>query len=357
MNEYRIHVAQADLDDLHDRLARTRWPDELPGAGWDYGIPLDRVRQLADSWRKLDWRAHEARLNAYPQFTTTIDGENIWFLHIRSASPDAIPLILTHGWPGSVVEFLDLIPLLTARFHLVIPAIPGFGFSGPTHSRGWGQQRVAQAWATLMAQLGYERYGAQGGDWGSGISRLVAAADTEHVIGVHINFMPTAGDYDGKLSPLDAERLAKTRKLAANRHPHQVLFAAAPQTIAYALNDSPVGQLAFLAEKFSQWADPAHAISDEVVVTDVMHYWITRTAGSSSRLVKESGLGGGPVPCPVPIGIAVLPQDIVQPVRPLVDLRHDVRQWTEFPSGGHFAALEVPELLAADITSFFHEAL
>ena len=353
MNEFSVNVPQADLDDLHDRLARTRWPDELPGAGWEYGIPLDRVRHLADAWQKLDWRAHEARLNAYPQFTTTIDGENVYFLHVRSANPDAIPLILTHGWPGSVVEFLDLIPLLTPNFHLVVPAIPGFGFSGPTRSRGWGQQRVARAWATLMAGLGYDRYGAQGGDWGSGISRLLAAAAPEHVIGVHINFMPTGGTYDGPLSPQDQERLAKTLKLAANRHPHQILFAAAPQTIAYAFTDSPVGQMAFLAEKFTLWADPHKPISDEAILTDVMHYWITGTGGSSSRLVRESGLAGGPIPCPAPLGVAVLPYDIVLPVRPLVDLRHDVRRWTEFPAGGHFAGLEVPELLAADITAFF----
>jgi pimeloyl-ACP methyl ester carboxylesterase len=353
MNEFSVNVPQADLDDLHDRLARTRWPDELPDAGWDYGIPLDRVRQLAAAWQRLDWRAHEARLNAYPQFTTTIDGENVYFLHIRSADPGAVPLILTHGWPGSVVEFLDLIPLLTAHFHLVVPAIPGFGFSGPTRARGWSQERVARAWATLMASLGYDRYGAQGGDWGSGISRLLAAAAPEHVIGVHINFMPTGGTYDGPLSPLDRERLAKTMKLAAARHPHQILFAAAPQTIAYAFTDSPVGQMAFLAEKFKLWADPATPVPDEVILTDVMHYWITGTGGSSSRLVRESGLTSGPIPCPVPLGVAVLPHDIVQPVRPLVDLRHDVRQWTEFPAGGHFAALEVPQLLAADITAFF----
>ncbi|WP_433293342.1 epoxide hydrolase family protein [Actinoplanes sp. CA-030573] len=353
MNEFALHVPQADLDDLHDRLARTRWPDELPDAGWDYGIPLDRVRQLTTAWATFDWRAHEAALNAYGPRVETIDGERVWFLHVRSADPAAIPLILTHGWPGSVAEFLELIPLLMPRFHLVVPAIPGYGFSGPTRSRGWGQERVARAWATLMERLGYERYGAQGGDWGSGISRLLAAVAPEHVIGVHVNFMPTGGAYDGPLSEVDAARLAKTRQLAGNRHPHQVLFAAAPQTIAYALNDSPAGQLAFIAEKFQQWADPAHPIADEVVLADVMHYWLTGTAGSSSRLVKETGLGGGPIPCPAPLGVAVLPHDIVQPVRPLVEQRHDIRQWTEFPSGGHFAALEVPDLLAADITSFF----
>jgi epoxide hydrolase len=353
MNEFLVHVPEADLDDLRTRLSRTRWPDELPGAGWDYGIPLDRVRHLASLWERYDWRRHEARLNAYPQFTTTIDGENVWFLHVRSADPAALPLILTHGWPGSPVEFLDLIPLLTQQFHLVIPAIPGFSFAGPTRSRGRGQQWVAQAWATLMARLGYARYGAQGGDWGSGISRLLAAHDREHVAGVHVNYMPTGGAYDGQLSATDQNRLEKTRALAANRHPHQVFFAATPQTVGYALTDSPVGQLAFLAEKFTTWSDPAHPIPDETILDDVMHYWLTRTAGSSSRLIKESGLGSGPIPCPAPLGVAVLPHDIVQSIRPLVELRHDVRQWSEFSRGGHFAALEVPDLLAADIAAFF----
>ncbi|GAA2637482.1 epoxide hydrolase family protein [Paractinoplanes durhamensis] len=353
MNESAVHVPEADLDDLRVRLSRTRWPDELPGSGWDYGIPLDRVQHLAAAWEKYDWRRHERRLNAFPQFTTTIDGENVWFVHVRSANPDALPLILTHGWPGSPVEFLDLIPLLTPHFQVVVPAIPGFSFSGPTRSRGWGQQRVAQAWATLMADLGYDRYGAQGGDWGSGISRLLAAHAPERVVGVHVNYLPSGGPYDGPLSPIDQARLEKTRALAANRHPHQILFSKTPQTLAYALTDSPVGQLAFLAEKFTTWADPAHAIPDETILDDVMHYWLTRTAASSSRLIKESGLGAGPIPCPAPLAVAVLPADLVQSIRPLVEQRHDVRQWSEFSRGGHFAALEVPELLAADVVAFF----
>jgi hypothetical protein len=169
-----------------------------------------------------------------------------------------------------------------------------------------------------------------------------------------VNFMPTGGGYDGELSPADQARLEKTRALAANRHPHQIMFAATPQTLAYALTDSPAGQLAFLAEKFTTWADPAQPIADETILDDVMHYWLTRTAASSSRLIKESGLGSGPIPCPVPLGVAVLPHDIVQSIRPLVELRHDVRQWSEFSRGGHFAALEVPDLLAADVASFFH---
>jgi pimeloyl-ACP methyl ester carboxylesterase len=314
---------------------------------------LDRIRTLADKWGKFDWRAHEEALNSLPQFVTEIDGANVYFIHQRSAAPDAIPLILTHGWPGSVVEFLDLIPLLSPYFHLVVPAIPGFGFSGPTRSRGWGMQRVAAAWATLMARLGYERYGAQGGDWGSGISRLLAAAAPDRVLGVHINYLPSMGTPPGPLSEVDQDRLERTRLLAGNRHPHQVLFAQTPQTIAYAMNDSPVGQLAFIAEKFHQWAGPDTPVADEVILADVMHYWLTGTFGSAARLVKESGLATGPIPCPAPLGVAVLPHDIVQSIRPLVQMRHDVRRWTEYPRGGHFAALEVPELLAADVTAFF----
>jgi pimeloyl-ACP methyl ester carboxylesterase len=348
---FRIHVPQSDLDDLHDRLARTRWPDELPGVGWDHGIPLDRVRSLASRWQGLDWRAREEALNAIPQFVTSIDGQNVHFLHIRSTDPHALPLVLTHGWPGSVVEFLDLIPLLTANFHLVVPSIPGFGFSGPTTASGWGQARVARAWATLMARLGYRRYGAQGGDWGSGISRHLAAADAAAVVGVHINYLPTPGSPEG-LGPEDRVRLEKTMRLAANRHPHQIMFASRPQTLAYAFTDSPVGQLAFLAEKFTEWSDPAAPVGDDAILTDVMHYWITRTAGSSSRLVKESGLGG-PLDCPVPLAVAVLPHDIVQSIRPLAEPRYDIKRWTEYPRGGHFAALEVPDLLAADVTAFF----
>ncbi len=352
---FTVHVPQADLDDLRLRLDRTRWPDELPGAGTGYGIPLARVRGLASAWATLDWRATEAELNAFPQFTTVIDGQRIHFLHVRSAAPDAFPLILTHGWPGSIVEFLDLIPLLTDRFHLVVPSIPGFGFSGPTTAQGWGQERVARAWATLMARLGYDSYGAQGGDWGSGISRLLATVAPAQVAGVHVNYLPSPGTpatpLSPALSPADEERLAKTRRLAANRHPHQLLFAAAPQTVSYALTDSPVGQLAFLAEKFDAWAGPDTPVSDEVILTDVMLYWLTRTAASSARLVKESGRP--PQSCPAPLGVAVLPYDIVQSIRPLVERDHDVRRWTEYPRGGHFAALEVPALLAADITAFF----
>jgi epoxide hydrolase len=211
---FRIDVPQTALDDLPERLERTRWPDEWPGE--DYGIPYARVRALATRWQAFDWRAHERALNAYPQFTTEIDGQRVHFLHVRCADPDALPLVLTHGWPGTVVEFLRVIEPLAARFHLVIPSIPGFGFSGPTTAAGWDQARVGRAWAELMDRLGYQRYGAQGGDWGAGISRALAAAAPDRVVGVHLNYLPTPGAAEG-LSASDQARLDQTMAYAANR--------------------------------------------------------------------------------------------------------------------------------------------
>ena len=213
---FTIDIPQADLDDLADRLARTRWPDELPEVGWDYGMPLARVKELVEYWRTTyDWRKQEARLNELPQYTTEIDGQNIHFVHIRSAREDALPLILTHGWPGSYLEFLGVIEPLTAEFHLVIPSIPGFGFSGPTHEKGWGVDRVAHAWAELMSRLGYDRYGAQGGDWGSVISRALANVAPDRVVGVHLNYLPTPPlpGIEAELSDQDLGRLDTIKAL------------------------------------------------------------------------------------------------------------------------------------------------
>lgn len=348
MNDFRIRVPQADLDDLTDRLGRTRWPDDAPA---DHGITLDRVRALAARWQQFDWRAHEAELDALPHQVTEIRGDRVHFLHVRCADPHALPLLLTHGWPGSTVEFLDVVAALAENFHLVVPAIPGFGLSGPTTGR-WGIREVAEAWAELMARLGYRRYGAQGGDWGSGISRLLATVDPDHVAGVHVNYLPTPGAADG-LGPGDRARLARTMALAAGRHPHQILFAATPQTPAYGLNDSPAGLLALIAEKFDTWADPATPVADDRILANVAHHWLFRTAGSAARLIKASG-PGGPLPaCPVPLGVAVLPGDLVQSIRPIAEQRERIVHWTEFPRGGHFAALEVPDLFAADVTTFF----
>src|ERR1700730_2736742 len=220
---FRVDIPQADLDDLRDRLARSRWPDQLAGGGWDYGIPLEYVRQLAEYWRTgYDWRVYEARLNAFDQFTTTIDGQNVHFLHVRSAEAGALPLIITHGWPGSIVEFMNVIGPLTDpaahggdqadAFHLVVPSIPGYGFSGPTRDRGWDVRRIAQAWASLMERLGYQRYGGQGGDWGSGISRELALVAPEHLIGVHLNMLtPYVADEPDDLTEEEKSRLQTLR--------------------------------------------------------------------------------------------------------------------------------------------------
>ncbi len=350
---FRIHIPQADLDDLTDRLSRTRWPNEVAGAGWDYGFPLARLKELAEHWRTTyDWREHEAKLNELPHFTTEIEGQNIHFVHVRSPKPDALALILTHGWPGSFLEFLDVIEPLSRDFHLVIPSIPGFGFSGPTHERGWDTVRVARAWAELMRRLGYERYGAQGGDFGAGISLGLGAVAPEHVVGVHVNYLPTRPDPDVEVSATDEARLDKVRQLMANRPPYQALQALTPQTIGYALTDSPVGQLVWIAERFAQWTDPATPVSDDRMLTDISLYWLTATAASSGRFHHDTP-GGSRQPCRVPLGVAVFAHDITRSVRPLAERLYDIRHWSEFERGGHFAAMEVPELLDEDVRDFF----
>jgi pimeloyl-ACP methyl ester carboxylesterase len=353
---FRIRVPQTDLEDLADRLARIRWPDELPGVGWDHGIPLGRVKELAEHWRTVyDWREHEAELNAYPQFTTEIDGQNIHFLHVRSPQPYALPLILTHGWPGSVVEFLDVIGPLSEEFHLVIPSIPGFGFSGPTRDRGWDIHRIARAWDELMRRLGYDRYGAQGGDWGSGISLALGATVPDHVVGVHVNFLPVlpTGHQEDGLSGEDLARLERTKRFLTQPSAHRVLQSTRPQTLAYALTDSPVGQLAWIAEKFDGWTDPRSEIGIDRLLTNVAIYWLTGTAGSSARLHRENA--GSPPPCSPPLGVAVFPHEVILPVRSLVERAYTITRWTEFERGGHFAAMESPDLFAGDVRAFFRD--
>ncbi|MGV9712177.1 epoxide hydrolase family protein [Gordonia sp. NPDC003424] len=351
---YRIDIPQADLDDLRDRLARTRWPNEVDGAGWDYGFPLSRLRELADHWRtSYDWRVHEARLNELDHFTSEIDGQKIHFVHVRSTDANALPLILTHGWPGSFLEFVDVVEPLSRDFHLVIPSIPGYGFSGPTHERGWDIVRIARAWAELMSRLGYRRFGAQGGDFGAGISQALGAVAPERVVGVHVNYLPMRPDPDAdvEFSATDEARLEKVRALMANRPPFQALQALTPQTIGYALTDSPVGQLAWIAERFAQWTDPTTPIDDDRLLTDVTLYWLTATAASSARLHHDAPRRTEP--CPVPMGVAVFAHDITQSIRPLAERRFDIRHWSEFDRGGHFAAMEVPELFADDVRDFF----
>ncbi|SNQ48458.1 putative epoxide hydrolase [Frankia canadensis] len=355
---FRIAVPQADLDDLHARLDRTRWPDELPGVGDEFGVPLARVRDLADHWRhRYDWRAAEAELNTHPQYVTEIDGQRIHFLHIRSPRPDALPLVLTHGWPGSIIEFLDVIEPLSVDFHLVIPSIPGWGFSGPTRERGWDVDRVARAWAELMRRLGYRHYGAHGGDWGMAISRALSQHDAEHVVAIHLTYLPTPqapGDPDrADLSAEDQQRLAQIEAYQRDQPAVRTLNGTRPQTPAYALTDSPVGLLAWLLDPMTMWAARDFPISAERVLTNVTLFWLTGTGGTAPRLHRETG-GRPPQWRTVqPVGILVLPEDITRPVRPYAERRLPILRWTEADRGGHFPGLEVPALLAADIRHFF----
>jgi pimeloyl-ACP methyl ester carboxylesterase len=366
---FRIDVPQAELDDLRDRLARTRWPDQVPGAGWDYGIALDDVRELAEYWRTAyAWRVHERRLNSFPQFTTEVDGQVVHFLHVRSAEPGALPLIMTHGWPGSVVEFMEVIgPLTDPRahggdpgdaFHMVVPSIPGFGFSGPTRDRGWNVSRVARAWDELMGRLGYQRYGAQGGDWGSSISRELGVIVPDRVVGVHLNTLsPYVSGEPSGLSASDRERVERLRRFRRAGSGYGVIQATRPQTVGYGLTDSPAGQLAWIAEKFGEWTDGGlSAVDRDQMLTNISVYWLTRTAGSSARLYYEAARSGRqdpPAPSTAPTGVAVFPAEIAPPIRPLAEQTNRIVHWSEFGRGGHFAAMEQPDLLIGDVREFF----
>ncbi|MGV9381583.1 epoxide hydrolase family protein [Nonomuraea sp. NPDC003707] len=370
---FRIDIPQADLDSLRDRLARTRWPDELPDVGWTYGVPVGYLKGLAEYWRtSYDWREHEKRLNDFPQFTTTIDGQNIHFLHVRSPEPDALPLIITHGWPGSIVEFMDVIgPLTDPRahggdpadaFHVIAPSIPGFGFSGPTRETGWDMSRIARAWAELMSRLGYQRYGAQGGDTGSVVSPELARIDSEHVVGVHVNGslgFPTGDPAElAALSEAEQERLARLQRQMEEGAGYATIQSTRPQTLGFGLADSPVGQLAWIVEKFKEWTDPAaelpeDAVDRDLLLTNVSVYWLTGTATSSARLYKEGRAAWGrpATRSEVPAGVAVFPGDFG--VRSIAERDNNVVHWSEFERGGHFAAMEVPRLLVGDVRTFF----
>ena len=372
---FRIDVPQADVDDLRERLARTRWPAELPGSGWEAGVPVAYLKDLASYWASgYDWRANEARLNAFPQFTTTIDGQNVHFLHVRSAEPDALPLIITHGWPGSIAEFTNLVGPLTDpaahggdpadAFHVVAPSLPGFGFSTPLSGPGWDTRRVAAAWATLMQRLGYDRYAAQGGDTGSIVTPELGRIDPEHVIGVHVNNLGTFPSGDpaelANLSEADQARLAHLQQYGQEMAGYAILQSTRPQTLSFALTDSPAGQLAWIVEKFKEWTDPAaslpeDAVDRDLILTDVSLYWLTATAGSSARIYYEGARAWGQAAprSPVPTAVAVFPGDIT--LRPLAERDHNVVRWTEFSRGGHFAAMEAPDLLAGDVREFFRQ--
>ena len=360
---FRIEIAQADLDELADRLGRVRWANELPGAGTGYGVPVERVKALVEYWTDgYEWRAWEAKLNSYPQFTTTIDGQNVHFIHVKSPEPDAFPLIMTHGWPGSVVEYLDVIGPLTdprshggdpsAAFDLVIPSIPGFAFSGPTSERGWNRYRVARAWATLMERLGYERYGAVGNDGGSFIAPELGRVAPDRVAGVHVTqiFSFPSGDpaeFAG-LSEADQAALAHLQWFTDTMSAFGALQAQQPQTLAHALADSPVGLLGWNGQLLA-------GLDPDFVLTNVMIYWLTGTSASAMRFYYEDAHADEhpTEPTTVPLGLASFAGDF-KSVRRFAERDHkSIVSWNEYDRGGHYAAHEAPDLLTADIRGFF----
>ena len=368
---FRIEIPLADLDDLRDRLDRVRWTDPEPGtSGWEYGVPLDAVQRLASYWRDgYDWRAWEARLNQYPQYVTQIDGQNIHFLHVRSPEPDAFPLVLTHGWPGSIVEFLRLIGPLTDpiahggdpadAFHLVIPSLPGFGFSGPTTDTAWGTARTAKAWAELMARLGYDRYGAHGNDGGSMVSPELGRIDGEHVAGVHVTqiFSFPSGD-PAEFADMSADDMAAMQILQwfyENKFSFNQLHSQQPQTLAHALADSPVGLLGWNMQLMAGEAGGNQPLDDDFILTNTAIYWFTNTAGSSIRFYYENAkTTSAGEPTTVPIGLASFKGDF-QSIRRFAERDHAaIAQWHTYDEpGGHYAAHLATQTMAKDIRGFF----
>jgi epoxide hydrolase len=363
---FRIEIPQADVEDLHERLANARWPGELPGAEWTRGIPPGYLRELAAYWRtQYDWRAAEAQLNQYPQFATEIDGQRIHFLHVRSGQPGAKPLLITHGFPSSVAEFLQLIeplvnPAVGQAFDVVAPSLPGYAFSTPLAAAGWTMGRTARAWAELMRRLGYQRYGVHGGDIGAGVSGMVAGLDGDHVIGVHVvtdpptaaavaTFIPGMAERLNENDPLDKLILDRMDAFRKEGSGYLAIQNSRPQTIGYGLADSPLLQLAWIAEKFHDWTDLP--VDRDQLLTTVSLYWFTGSGASAAHtLYEQAHSADWGAPPAVPQGFAVFGAD--ETVRRLVPAPADAH-WSEFQRGRHFPAMEAPAQLAADLQSFF----
>ncbi len=374
VHEFTIQVEDEVLEDLQSRLQRTRLPGQIPGSSWDYGADRAYVDELLEYWRtEYDWRRHEVELNALPHFKTEVDGINLHFVHIRSKEPSAMPLVITHGWPGSIYEFMEVIGPLTDpvahggsaedAFHLVLPSMPGYGFSGPSLERGMSVDRVASVVASLMERLGYERYAAQGGDWGSGVSSWLARDFEERLIGIHLNMVgggPPEGMEDPEAGIPDWE-LKRHRERAAwwrGENAYGNIQGTKPLTLAYGLNDSPAGLAAWIVEKFRAWSDCNGDIESrftkDQLLTNIMLYWTTEAMPSAVRLYYESRRSGRAVRrSSVPTAIAVFPGEIFFSPRKWVEARYHVQQWTEMPRGGHFAAMEEPELYVEDVRKFF----
>ena len=372
VNPFRIAVGDDVLDDLKARLRKTRWPEAEPVDDWSQGTPLKWIQKVCRYWAEdYDWRRREAQLNRFAQFTTEIDGLDIHFVHARSPHPEAMPLIITHGWPGSIVEFHKVIEPLTNptahggtaadAFHVVCPSLPGFGFSAKPTTTGWGVDRIAAAWTVLMDRLGYTRYGAQGGDWGSAVTTSIGARDPEHCVGIHITLaMGSAPKTDGEPTSEEARAIKGIKHYADWDSGYSKQQSTRPQSVGYGLTDSPAGQAAWILEKFWAWTDcdghPENIFSRDELLDNVMFYWVTATAASSARLYWES-FGPGRRSAnqvTIPTGVAVFPKEIVTPVRRWMEARYtNICHWSEMPKGGHFAAFEQPGLFVDDVRAYF----
>jgi pimeloyl-ACP methyl ester carboxylesterase len=368
---FRVEIPESALQDLRDRLRNTRWPEAETVSDWSQGIPLSYTQELCRYWSdEYDWRATEQRLNSFPQFHTEIDGLDIHFIHVRSPHKGALPLLITHGWPGSVVEFLRVIgPLADPvsyggdaadAFDVVCPSLPGYGFSGRPSDDSWDVDHIGRAWSELMARLGYERYGAQGGDWGSMVTSSIGHQDPEHVAGIHLN-MPVAGRGSlsmENLSEAEKASLAEAADFQKWETGYSSQQSTRPQTLGYGLSDSPTGQCAWIVEKFKAWTDcdghPENAVSRNELLDNVMVYWLTNTAASSARLYWMSYRNINLGTVTVPTGCSIFPKEVIKLSRRWVETRFtDIRYWNELDRGGHFAALEQPDLFVNELRTFF----
>ena len=373
---YSIDVADELLDDLRARLRNTRWPERELVDDWSQGTPLAWLQDMCEYWASdYDWRAREASLNRFDQFTMAVDGltdPGLHFVHVRSPHPDAMPLLITHGWPGSIVEFHKVIEPLTDptehggdaadAFHVIAPSLPGFGFSGKPTATGWGIPKIAELFTELMAALGYDRYLAQGGDWGSAVTTAIGGTDTDHCAAIHVTLaMGAPPKLDGDPTPEEQRALAGLKYYAEWDSGYSKQQSTRPQSIGYGLVDSPAAQAAWVLEKFWAWTDcdghPENVLDRDELLDNVMLYWINGNGASSARIYWESfGKGPRPVPVTIPSGFTVHPKEIVPPVRSWVEGAFtDIRYWNEQPKGGHFSAFEVPELFVADLRDCFRQ--
>jgi epoxide hydrolase len=359
---------QSQFDDLKARLALTRLPEAETVGDWEQGIPLAYVKELLAHWQHdYDWRRCENLLNRWPHFRAEIDGLPIHFIHVKSARADAKPLIITHGWPGSVLEFMDVIEPLTSpadpsqpAFHLVLPSLPGFAFSGKPTEPGWSVEKTAEAWDRLMRALGYDRYFAQGGDWGAGVTMAIGAQDKGACAAIHVN-MPVAqppAEVLASPTPYEAEALARLGWYRTKDNGYAIIQATRPQTIGYGLTDSPVGQMAWIVEKFQGWSDcdghPENIYTKNQLLDTVMLYWLTASAASSARIYWHSFLNQQMDPINLPAGCSLFPKELFRPSRRWAETRFkNITYWNELDKGGHFAAFEQPELFVAELRNCF----